>query len=108
LQYHGIETVTVQEGEPRCCVIDKDTVGCSEETESGRDVRKGSETRCRGMVDVESAGVFRLGESSLLSRYLRPRLTSIVTAIGTGSTMLLTCSLCPQAAITTRLLMGNV
>jgi hypothetical protein len=53
-----METVTAQEGEPRCCVIDKDTLEGSEETESGRDVRESSEMRSDvEMVDVESVGV---------------------------------------------------
>jgi hypothetical protein len=38
LQYHSIETVTGKECEPRCCVIDKDTL---ESSELGRDVREG-------------------------------------------------------------------
>jgi hypothetical protein len=44
--YHGIETVTVQEGEPRCCAIDKDLEG-SGETELEKDVREGSKTGCQ-------------------------------------------------------------
>ena len=57
MQYHGIETVTRQRGEPKCCVIDKDTLEGSEETESGRDVQKARRRDVEEMVDAKGVGV---------------------------------------------------